>query len=281
MRTARWIAVVVGGLIVSGLYPLPVDAATGHDQRMTGFDAGAALEISQAAIGRQVGDHLLFGATGRRIQLDSFLGRPLVVSFIYTSCDHTCPIITETVADAADMAWDALGEDSFSVLTVGFDKPEDTPERMRLFARQHGVDAAQWSFATSDKKTIEAFAAELGFIYRRSAHGFDHIAQVSVIDEAGTVYRQIYGETFEAPTLVEPLKQLVYGRRADATSLTGWINGVKLFCTIYDPNAERYRFDYSLIVAFVVGFACLGGVGIFLTRAWIDSHRAGRKGDAA
>ena len=281
MTAGMRITTVAVILIVSGYAPTAALAAKGHEQRMTGFDAGAALEISQAAIGRQIGDHRLVGANGKRIELDGLLGKPLVVSFIYTSCDHTCPILTETVARAADIAWEALGQDSFSVLTVGFDTPTDNPERMRIFARQHGIDAPHWTFATSDGKTIEALAARLGFIYHESAGGFDHIAQTSIVDEDGLVYRQIYGETFDAPALVEPLKQLVFGRRADATTLTGWINGVKLFCTIYDPNAERYRFDYSLIVAFVVGLLCLGGVGVFLTRAWIESNRAGRKGDAA
>ena len=59
------------------------------------------------------------------------------------------------------------------------------------------------------------------------------------------MYRQIYGGVFEAPALVEPLKDLVYGRRSDWASLEGLINRVRLFCTLYDPRTGGYRFDYS------------------------------------
>jgi len=40
-------------------------------------------------------------------------------------------------------------------------------------------------------------------------------------------------------------------------------------CTVYDPASGRYRFDYSLIIAFVLGLACLGAVAVFVVRAWI------------
>ena len=45
--------------------------------------------------------------------------------------------------------------------------------------------------------------------------------------------------------------------RAEAATLAGWINGVRLLCTVYDPNSGRYTFDYSIFVGAAVGMLCL------------------------
>ena len=113
---------------------------------------------------------------------------------------------------------------------------------------------------------------ELGFaFFRHLPSGFDHMAQVSVIDADGKVYRQIYGDRFDPPALVEPLKELVFGLDPTSSSLDRWVDNVRLFCTIYDPNTGRYRFDYSIFVAITIGFLCLASIAVFIVRAWRQS----------
>ena len=89
----------------------------------------------------------------------------------------------------------------------------------------------------------------------------------------GRVYRQIYGASFETPHLVEPLKQLVFGRRIDMQSWDGIVNRVRLFCTIYNPATGRYRFDYSIFISMVVGGLTLGSIAFVLVRAWLRGRR--------
>jgi len=97
------------------------------------------------------------------------------------------------------------------------------------------------------------------------------MAQVSVVDANGTVYRQVYGDRFEPPVLVEPLKELVWGLDPDASTLDRWVENVRLFCTIYDPSTGRYRFDYSIFVAIIVGSLCLVAIAVFVVRAWREN----------
>ncbi len=270
-RTAAAV-LAVGVLAVAG-------ASMTYGASVHGADSRKALEqdafaTSKAAVGNRLADQRFLDARGEPVDLGNFRGKPLIVNMIYTSCDHTCPMITSHLARAADVAWDALGADSFAVVTIGFDVRHDSPMRMRTYANQHGIDVPSWKFLSGDAQTIEAVSKDLGFSYRRSPHGFDHIAQVSVLDAEGRLYRQVYGQVFDPPAIVEPLKQLVFGQVAEAASLSGWINGVRLFCTVYDPSSERYRFDYSIVIAFAVGFLCLGGVAVFLVRAWMQSSRS-------
>jgi protein SCO1/2 len=113
----------------------------------------------------------------------------------------------------------------------------------------------------------------LGFIYFPSPRGFDHLAQTTVVDPEGRVYRHVYGADFEAPALVEPLKELVFGGAADFVSLEGLINRVRLFCTLYDPASERYKFDYSIFISMTVGLLTMIGIAAILVVAWRRSHR--------
>lgn len=237
------------------------------------FEEQAALERSQAAIGRALSDHSLLTSKGERITLAAFRGKPLVISLIYTSCHHTCPTMTTQLAAAVKAAREAVGTDSFYVLSVGFDTAEDTPDRLRRFAAQRGIDDPRWTFAAVDSETVAALARELGFTYFPSPRGFDHLAQTSVIDAEGVVHQQIYGESIPQPAIVEPLKQLVWDIEADPTTLAGWLKGVKLFCTVYDPNTGRYEFDYSIFIGIFIGVLALGSAGVFVVRAWRQSGR--------
>lgn len=235
------------------------------------LERASALEMSQAAVGRVIRDHGFLDPDRRPISLADFRGRPVVLSLVYTSCYHTCPLLTQRLARAVDVAQDALGEDSFTVLSIGFDSPVDTPERMGMFARQQGIVRNNWHVLSADTTTMQSLVPELGFVFRPSTKGFDHLAQVTVLDGNGRVYRQIYGEDFEVTALVEPLKELALGATSTRGPLPAWIDRVRLFCTIYDPASGRYRFDYSIVVAMVVGTLCLGAVAVFVLRAWRQS----------
>ena len=236
-------------------------------------DEASALRYSQTAIGRQVGDHSFTNSLNRKVTLADYRGKPLVVSFIYTGCADICPVVSETLADAAEVARKAIGEDSFRVVTVGFDARHDTPARMRAFALSHGLAMANWEFLSADGDTVDRLAEDIGFVFFPSPKGFDHMSQTTIIDPEGRVYRQIYGASFEPPLLVEPLKQLVFGRRIDMQSWDGIVNRVRLFCTIYDPTTGRYRFDYSIFISMVVGSLTLGTIAFVLVRAWLRGRR--------
>ncbi|MBT5156275.1 MAG: SCO family protein [Gammaproteobacteria bacterium] len=227
-----------------------------------------ALERSQEAIGNRAAEYEFLDQDRRPVHFSDYLGKPLLVNFIFTSCHHTCPMMTANLVKVVDVARDAVGRNAFSVVTVGFDVEVDTPEMMRFFAVERGVDFDGWDFLSGDSEAIERITADLGFYYTPSASGFDHLAQSTVLDAEGKVYRQVYGQSFDPPALVEPLKELVFGEQPDAGKLSDWINGIKLFCTVYDPSSGKYYFDYSLFVSIGVGLICLFSIAFFVIKSW-------------
>ena len=244
------------------------DAAMHVHEKSADYDEKTALDLSQAAIGQSVGDYDFLDGSGKTIALESLRGKPLLISLIYTSCYHICPTVTTNLAKTIEIAREALGDNSFSVLTIGFDTPEDTPDRMRLFAKQRNINIENWHFVSASAATIKHLSSDLGFSYFSTGNGFDHMIQATLVDAEGKVYRQIYGMAPEPPALVEPLKEILYGEQVAATPIEGWLNNIKLFCTVYDPTTGRYHFDYSLFIALGVGLVMLGATAWFIVSAW-------------
>lgn len=229
-------------------------------------DAGRALSASRAAIGSQPANFTFTDSDGRRVTLADFRGKPLVVSFVYTGCSEVCPTTTRFLARAIREARKVVGDEGFRVASIGFNIPYDNPVSMRTFARQNGIADARWSFLTPDAGAPEALARDFGFTYASQSGGIDHLVQVTVLDGEGRVYAQVYGESFELPMLIAPLRALALGEpRAEAT-VASFIERVRLVCTVYDPASGRYRLDYRLFVEIAVGLGCLGLTLLFLVR---------------
>lgn len=233
---ARW--GVLGGAF------LAVTAARGDPQ----FDSAAALATSQAAIGRLLEDRTFTDQYGRPMRLGDLRGRPLLVSFVFTNCQYVCSGLTLHLRDVVRIARAALGGSSFTVLTVGFDAARDTPQRMREFAVARGIGDEQWRVGSADPATIRLFTADTGFTWLASPNGFDHLAQVTLVDARGRVAAQVYGADFEPTALVEPLKRLVLERGLERFSVRDLAVRARLWCSVYDPVTRRYRFDYSMLV---------------------------------
>jgi protein SCO1/2 len=225
-----------------------------------------ALRLSQSAIGVEVGDYTLTNAEGRPVRLASLRGKPLLVSFIYTGCFQICPTTTRNLKQAVESAQRTLGPDSFHVISVGFNLPFDTPRAMGAFAREQGIFLPNWQFLTPDANTLAGLARDLGFTFVASAGGYDHITQVSIIDQNGRVYRQVYGDSFPLPQLVQPLKELITGETRPQDGLAGFVERVRLLCTAYDPVSGKYRYKYSILFEIAGGLMGISAMLIFLVR---------------
>ena len=257
----KWTSYVLALLL---LLPFTVFST---DTQQSAFDYDSALAQSQAAIGRQLANHRFTTAKGNTLELDSLRGKPLVVSMIYTSCHHICPMTTQHLARVVDKARATLGDDSFEVALIGFDTTVDNPQAMRFFAARQGIGGSGFHLLSADAATIAALSQDLGFQFFASSSGFDHLIQASVIDADGKVYRQVYGQVFETPLLIDPLIELVLGRPAPEQSLLdSLVARVKLFCTTYDPVRDGYYYDYSLFLGILIGAVIILATATFIAR---------------
>ncbi len=250
----------------------PAPAQTGR------IDAQIAFDESQAAIGRQVGPHLLIDHTGAALSVADLRGKPLVVSLIFTSCSTVCPVTTGHLRDAVIEAQRALGTGRFNILTFGFDARGDRPAQLQAFANTHRILGVEgWHIASATDTTTAAFLEDLGFSFRAAAGGFDHVMQTTLLDEDGTVYRQIYGETFPLQVFMEPMKDLVFGTRTRSLAPSDLWDRINFLCTTYNPLTGAYRFDYGIFFGIFFGGLSLLIFAAILARMVLAHRRATRK----
>lgn len=217
------------------------------------LDEKAALQISQSVIGKQLGDYTFLSRNGRKVRLSDYRGKPLVIDMIYTHCPFVCATKTRNL-DALKLSREALGADSFRVLTIGFDTENDTPEAMDDFSKRINAKIPNWEFVSADAETIKNLSRDLGFVFSPAENGgFDHITQTTFVDENGKVYQQIYGEDFDNKTLLAPLKNMIYKIKTSESGLAGVSNRIRLFCTIYDAKTGKYNVDYSYFYGIGMG----------------------------
>lgn len=239
------------------------------------IDPENAFAHSQAAIGNLTGTHRMTDHRGRALPLDALRGKPLVVALVFTSCSTVCPVTTDHLRDAVLTARKTFGDDSFAVLTFGFDATGDRPAQLSAFANAHRLTAIPaWHLASADEATTEAFLAELGFSFEAIAGGFDHVTQTTILDADGRVYRQIYGDSFPLPMLIEPLKALLYGSSVRSAAPADLWDRIRFICTVYDPAAGAYRFDYGIFFGITFGALSLALMALVIVRLWLERRRS-------
>ena len=247
--------------------------ASGQAAAPAKFDKKSAVQFSQSVVVQQVGDYTLLDRNSRPVKLSSYRGKPLLVSFIYTGCSDVCPVTTQFLAKAVKYMQAALGADSFAVLTIGFNAPWDSPQAMRDFAARQNIKLPNWEFLSADAATMKNLTHDLGFSYAYSVSGFDHISQLTLIDQEGKIYRQVYGDSFDLPTMGEPLKKLVGNVQTQYPGWEGLSNRIRLFCTVYDPKTGTYTTDYSFFVSMVISAVMIYYFAAWIFRAWRNSPK--------
>ncbi|MGI8729867.1 MAG: SCO family protein [Solirubrobacteraceae bacterium] len=117
-------------LFLSGLFALTAAAcvalfaAGDSTARGAGFLGAVRPEIPVADFG-------LRDEQGRPVRLGDMRGEPVVVTFLYTTCEDTCPLTVDQIRGALD----DLGHD-VPVIAVSVDPANDTPRAAKRFSLQ-------------------------------------------------------------------------------------------------------------------------------------------------
>ncbi len=269
----RRVLLIAGALAVAGVTPAWAGASgAANPSRVP--DYRQVIASSQAAIGRPLADVRMRDSNGKDVRFSDYQGRPLLISLVYTGCFQACPVATQFLAEAVREARRALGHDRFTVVSIGFNQPFDSPAAMATFKRQNRIDEPDWHFLSPDPTQVDALTANLGFVYEATPKGFDHVTQVTIVDADGVVYRQVYGENFDLPMLVQPLKELLSGQASREVTLENIWEKVILYCTVYDPQTGGYRANYSLFFEIFAGLTTLGAIAWYTLRELRRARRA-------
>ena len=110
------------------------------------------------------GDFTLEDHTGQNFTLSSLEGDLVVVSFIFTRCPDTCPLITSKLRHVVDELGDKVG-DEVHFVSVSLDPEYDTKERLTAYTELHQVD---WPHLTGERDDLEQVWENFGLQVNRT-----------------------------------------------------------------------------------------------------------------
>lgn len=205
---------------------------------------------------------------GRPFVPADLAGRPILLSFNYTSCPKLCGLQLAGLAKALhDMKWNG---DGFSVLTVSVD-PAEQPAQLRAykesFVRQAGGRAGvarAWRFVRGEKGPIDALAGAVGFKYRYDpkTKEFAHQATLVVLTGDGRVSSYLHGVTYDVASLRAALARAGAGAVATAAEQAS-LGGFLLTCMGFNPDdpaplaLKITRAGGTAVVLFLVSFLAI------------------------
>jgi protein SCO1 len=144
--------------------------------------ADAAASGARRPPGMPAARFALRDQDGRTVRASDLRGRPVVVSFLYTRCRDTCPLIADQVRGALD----DLGGDAVPYVAVSVDPSGDTPAAARAFLLRHGL--------TGRARYLLGTPAQLARVWRqfgvrpqrvRNTRQDDHSASTVILDARG------------------------------------------------------------------------------------------------
>lgn len=265
-RAARWLSALA---LLTSAPSAAQDALTAEAAQAFGLDQAQAIRVSQAAVGVTPGNYQLRNREDVAIPLSRFRGKPLLVNFIYTGCFRVCPTSSRALKRAVDAMRDRFGHDQFNVVSIGFNQPTDSPMALREFAAQQRIVDPNWEFLSPREDDVAALARDFGFSFVATPIGFDHTLQVSILDSAGRITTQVYGDAFAADSLGEPLKRLLAGTLVtQTTSFADLVDKVRILCSVYDPTTGKYRVNYAMYLEIAGGLTFILAMLAFAISEW-------------
>ena len=147
--------------------------------------------------GNAVPGFTLVNQDGKRISLNDYRGKALVITFVYTRCPlpDYCPLMSNNLAEIDKTLRSQPGlYNKTHLLTVSFDNKHDTPAVLRSYGaayteRYSDETFSHWEFASGSDEEITAITNYFGLQYSDSGEQITHSLVTGVITPDGKIFR--------------------------------------------------------------------------------------------
>jgi protein SCO1 len=154
----------------------------------------------------------LMSQDGVPVSLAELRGKVVAVTFIYTLCTDTCPVLTPMMSFVQDRLGPDFGRNIVFV-SITVDPERDTPTVLKEYALAFGADLRGWSFLTGTPEVIREVTRRYGVFAGRTPDGeVDHSFLTSIIDPRGILRVQYLGARFDPEEFRRDLLSLASGR---------------------------------------------------------------------
>jgi len=174
-----------------------------HDAPQQNFQQQPLPKIAPAP------EFSLTSQDGGRVTLADFRGKVVAVTFIYTLCTTTCPVLTPMMSFVQDQLGSNFGT-KIAFVSITVDPERDTPKVLKEYAQAFDANLAGWAFLTGTPDAIRDVTRRYGVFASKSANGdVDHTFLTSIVDPRGILRVQYVGVRFDPDELRRDLLSLL------------------------------------------------------------------------
>jgi protein SCO1/2 len=154
-------------------------------------------------------DFALTSQDGATVKLADYRGKVVAVTFIFTLCAETCPVLTPMMSFVQDQLGNDF-EEKIRFVSITVDPERDTTEVLRDYAQAFGANLSGWAFLTGTPDAIRDVTRRYGVFAAKTANGsIDHTFLTSIIDQRGILRVQYLGVRFDPEEFRRDLLSLV------------------------------------------------------------------------
>jgi protein SCO1/2 len=179
--------------------------------------AATSDPADRLAVIQQAPDFQLRDQNDKAVRFADYRGKLVLVSFIFTTCNGTCPATTHRMAKLQqECARRPDLKDEVHFVSISLDAKRDTPEALRGYMRLYEIAGDNWTFLTGTPKETESVLAAWGMWAKPAANGqLDHPSRVYLVDRRGRI-REIYNlDFFRQHWVLQDLQLLAGERKGD------------------------------------------------------------------
>lgn len=119
---------------------------------------------------------------------EDYKGKVYVVEFFFTTCPDICPIMNQNMVKIQD---EFMGNPKVGMASFTIDPAHDTPEVLKEYAQNMGINKPQWHLLTGEKEAIFKLANEGFKLYVGESQSpevaFEHSGLFALIDQEGNI----------------------------------------------------------------------------------------------
>ena len=119
----------------------------------------------------RIGDFSLTNQNNKNISHLDYDDHIYVADFFFTTCPSICPIMTENMVYLQSLVNDLT---EVKLLSFSVTPEIDTPEVLKAYAQQKGINDSRWNLLTGDKKEIYKLARQSYLVVQEDGNGGEH-----------------------------------------------------------------------------------------------------------
>ena len=147
---------------------------------------------------------------GDFFQFKDFLGKAVVINFIFTRCQavEMCPASTRRMSLLQDKARD-MGLDDLHLLSITFDPEYDSPGILKQFGKSYDIEYDTFTFMTAKPIWIEDLMRYFGIITMEQDGTINHTMATLLIDQKGRIHYRKEGSVWKVDDFLSRAKELL------------------------------------------------------------------------